>query len=310
MEEFTEDIEPVEVIGPAIRQQANSMVFEMYNDQELVQDNNKVKELRRLSRDIVIDILHMQKDATIEFPEIKTYQNYLYLHSVNVSVLSVLLGFKLGLGDASLEDLALGALLHDIGKVEIPLSILDKQSSLNEAEYEVIKEHPRNGFNILRNSLYIKPRSFTVALQHHETCDGSGYPSGRKGEEIHIFSRIAVVADIFDALTTDRPYKQRWSFEKTISYLLDITKKLDSKVLDEFLKVFPMYPLGTVVILSNNETGIVFAQNKQDLRKPQVRIIKDAKGREIPKENTYEINLREHADIKIVSSVIAGKAKG
>jgi len=293
-DEFTEDIETTELIGPAIRQQANFMVFEMCQRQDLLKDNKKVENLRQLARDMVVEILYRCKDVTIDFPEIKTFENYLYLHSVNVAVLGVLIGFKLGLKDKMLEDFAVGALLHDIGKLELPQEVLNKNGPLTDKEFDLVKKHPRNGFNLLVSSSFIAPRSYTIALQHHESYDGVGYPSGRKAGEIHIFSRIASIVDIFDALTSDRPYKPRWSFHKSISYLQSIKNRFDTEVFGNFLNVVPTFPVGTEVKLSTGEIGIVFAYNFPNIQEPQIRILKDNKGRNLPKEEFYEVNIAEN----------------
>jgi HD-GYP domain-containing protein (c-di-GMP phosphodiesterase class II) len=240
----------------------------------------------------------------VEFPEIKTFEDYVYLHSVNVTVIGALIGWNLGFNDSMLEDFAIGALLHDIGKIEVPSGILKKPGPLSEDEFEIMKRHTRDGFNLLQKSAFINPRSFTISLQHHEAYDGSGYPSGKHGEEIHIFSRMVEVVDIFDALTSDRPYKKRWSFYKTISYMGKvIRKKLDPKIYEIFSKLVPPYPVGSTVKLSTNETGIIFTNHPGNFEMPRIRIIRDAKGEVLPRESIYELNLVEHPEIKIVSVV-------
>jgi HD-GYP domain-containing protein (c-di-GMP phosphodiesterase class II) len=207
------------------------------------------------------------------------------------------------LNDKLLEDYVVGALLHDIGKVDIPLEILRKGGPLTDVEFEVMKKHPRSGYNILQRSNYLKPRSFVISLQHHETFDGSGYPAGKTGEETHIFSRIAAVVDIFDALTSDRPYKKRWAFKKTREYFDSIKKKLDPKALEVLFNIIPLYPIGSTVKLSSGEIALVISNHASDFTKPIVRIIQDQQGRKIPKGQTYQIDLLEHSQINIVASV-------
>lgn len=300
-DDITDDIHPTEIVRPTLRFQANSMVFEILNRQELIKNRQKIAELRILIRDIVAEILGLGEGITVDFPEIKTFANYVYLHSVNVAVLGILIGRELGLDEEALEDYALGALLHDIGKVEIPDRILEKEGPLTDGEFSIVKKHSRRGFELLNSRSTVKPRAYTIALQHHEAFDGSGYPSGRGGKEIHVFSRIATVVDIFDALTSDRPYKRRWSFYNTLSHMeTGIRNKLDPKVLDLFVRLVPPFPLGSTVRLSTGEVGIVSKNNPQHLDRPTVRIVCDSSGQEIPRELLYEINLAENLGTGIV----------
>jgi len=153
----------------------------------------------------------------------------------------------------------------------------------------------------LNRSSFLKPRSFTVALQHHEAYDGSGYPSGKKGEEIHIFSRLATVVDVFDALTTDRPYKPRWSFHKAISFMKGkIASKLDPAIFELFQKYTLEYPPGATVLLSSGEIGVVVSNLLNHPSDPKVRIIRDSQGKELDKKSAFDLNLGENKEVRIV----------
>lgn len=157
---------------------------------------------------IVNDILSLD-DIIINLMDIKSCDNYTFLHSVNVCVLSIATGVELKLNYDELKELGIGALLHDIGKVLIPPQILQKNSALTDEEYEVIKQHSIFGYNILKTIPQISEKSAMVALCHHERFDGNGYNKGLRQNEIHIYSRIVSVADIFDALTSDRIYRKK-----------------------------------------------------------------------------------------------------
>ena len=304
VDELTEDIVLNELIYPATRMKANSAVFEFHEKTLLLNNPRKVDEIRMTADDIIREVMAMDfRSATVDFPELKTFDNYLYLHSVSVAVLGVIIGWKLGVNDKLLHDFTLGALLHDIGKIEVPREILFKTGPLSNDEFEIMKKHSRGGFQLLSKSLYIKPTAFTIALQHHEAYDGSGYPNERKGEEIHQFSRIASAVDIFDALTTDRPYKKRWSFPKTLDYMNNkIKNRLDPKVLEVINTVIPKYPAGFSVKLSTGETGVVISNKPTNSYDPKVRVTKDTKGTTLTKSSAYEINLGENPDIKITGS--------
>ena len=280
------------------------MVFEFHEKTPLLNNPRKVDEIRMIADDIICEVMSLDfRSTTVDFPELKTFDNYLYLHSVNVAVLGVVIGWKLGVNDKLLHDYALGAMLHDIGNIEIPGKILKKAGPLTGEEFDVVKKHSREGFELLNKSSYIKPTSYTISLQHHEAFDGSGYPNQRKGEEIHRFSRIAFAADIIDALTTDRPYKKRWSFQKTLNFMNnEIRKKLDPEVLSVINTIIPRYPAGMSVELSTGETGVVISNRPTYSEDPRIRVIKDTKGKALTKSSTYEINLGENPDIKITGS--------
>ncbi|HEY5583748.1 MAG TPA: HD-GYP domain-containing protein [Ruminiclostridium sp.] len=249
---------------------------------------------------IVNDILSSD-DIIVNIIDIKTFDNYTFLHSVNVCVLSIITGVKLNLCYDELKELGVGALLHDIGKVFIPPEILQKKAALTEFEYESIKQHSLLGYNILKSLSNISENSARVALNHHERCDGSGYPNGLHDDEIHIFSRIVAITDMFDALTSDRIYRKKINTDQAIEYLTAVAApSLDSKVLYSFTNIISPFPVGTGVILNTGEKGLVIQQNENLPTRPVIRIVfgKDGSKRFI----FDEVNLAERKDYFIISS--------
>ena len=305
LDELSEDFESRELISPQVRTQACSAVFEFHEKTEFLQNIKRIEKLRQITHNIIHEVVSLDyHETTIDFPELKSFDNYLYLHSVNVAVLGVVLGWRLGLKQSDLEDYALGAMLHDIGKIDIASNIIHKPGRLTDEEFDEIKKHSRNGFQRLSQSSFIKPTSFSISLQHHEAFDGTGYPAGRKGEDIHIFSRIALIVDIFDALTTDRPYRNRWDFKRTLDYMRDdISKKLDPKILGVFTELAPDYPAGTDIELSTGEKGIVISNRPKNIRDPRVKITSDPDGKPLPPKECREINLGGQREIEIVSPI-------
>jgi HD-GYP domain-containing protein (c-di-GMP phosphodiesterase class II) len=190
--------------------------------------------------------------------KMRACDNYLFNHSVNVSVLSLLIGSAMGLDRNDLESLGMGAMLHDIGKVTITEKILNKISKLEPAEYEMVKKHARYGYEILKNKINTTFIIAHVAFQHHEREDGSGYPRGLVGKEIHRFAKIVAVADVFDAMTTARPFQkevQPYIALKEINNLKFV--KYDSYVVQNLTKVVAPYPLGSVLLLNNGQNVAV-----------------------------------------------------
>lgn len=249
---------------------------------------------------IVDDILSLD-DIIVNLIDIKTCDNYTFLHSVNVCVLSIITGVKLNLCHDELRELGVGALLHDIGKVMIPPNILQKKSALTDEEYEIIKQHSIIGYNILKTMPQISEESALVALCHHERYDGKGYISGLAKDEIHIFSRIVAIADIYDALTSDRIYRKKISTNQAIDYLTVIAApSLDSKVLNSFTQIIPPFPIGTGVILNNGEKGIVIKLNRNLPTRPVIRIVFNTDGSK--KLNFEDVDLAKQTDYFINST--------
>ncbi len=176
----------------------------------------------RKAVDDMADEIFSNKDILVNYFDIRTYDDYTFNHSVNVTILSILAGITLKYNRVQLRELAIGALLHDIGKVHLDKKILNKKGKLTAEEYKHIQQHSLYGFNTLRSYYEIPILSSIIAYQHHERLDGSGYPQCLKGEEIHEYSRVVMVADVFDALTSNRPYRKAYS----VPHAIDIVKKL------------------------------------------------------------------------------------
>lgn len=246
---------------------------------------------------ILNDILDSE-EIIVNLMDIKTYDGYTFSHCVNVCILSLIIGIKLKLGQTELQELGVGALLHDIGKVLIPPEILNKKASLSNGEFEVIKRHSSLGYDILKNIPGISRKSALVALNHHERCDGKGYPMALHGEEIHLYSKIVAVTDIFDALTSDRIYRRKIDTYKAINYLESINNLLlDSQILSCFLKFIPPYPIGTEVTMNSGEKGFVIQLNKSHT--PVVRLVLNSDG--TPKNRYTEVDLENSKGYFIMS---------
>ena len=304
LDSYSEELANHGVLDDKSYSKATSLVYDVLNDPASVNEPEKVDTLRNTARDLISIILSSDSDATYNINQVKTYENYVYLHSVNVSALGVLIGRDLNLSRNELEDFVVGALLHDIGKIEIPFEILVKEGPLDDDEYAIMQEHTKRGFSLLEGNRLIKPRSFALTLQHHEAFDGSGYPRGLLGDEIHIYSRIAMIADIFDALTSDRPYKASWSNFKTIDYMKNnIYSRFDPHIFKIFQKRVAPYPAGTAVRLNTGERGIVVSTLFDGEHFPQVRVHSDSEGNRIPQIKAHIIDLHEKREVSIVETI-------
>lgn len=296
------DVEVEDVIQEETRIMANALMADVLSTNPPKLNRENTLKIRKTADLLVGDVMGLRKQVTVELWNLKTMRDYLFLHTVNVTVLSIMVGWRMSLNHAEMMDLAMGVLLHDIGKVTIGERIHNKPGRLTYDEYEEMKKHTVRGFEFLKMHGFFSPTAWSVAHQHHEMYDGSGYPLGRKGKEIHRYSRIAAIADIFDALTSDRPYKKGWPFHKVLNYMTSEVKgKFDKKALETFVNLIPQYPPGSTVRLSTGEIGIILRGHNGNYHKPVVRIIADPYGNRLKVNECHDIDLSRESEIKIVS---------
>ncbi len=230
-----------------------------------------VKEIASVVDELIIEILN-NKELTNNLIELKNYDDYTYQHCFNVAVLSISTGISLGLNGYMLHDLGIAALLHDIGKMSIPLEILNKPDKLSDEEFEVMKSHTVNAVSILE---HVVSNDILRGIEsHHEKLNGSGYPYGRKGVNIPLYGKILAVCDVYDALTSDRVYRKTCFPNEVIEYLMGCADtSFDYEIIREFLKKVVAYPVGTFVKLSNEKIAVVVKSYSENTLRPVVRII-------------------------------------
>ncbi len=168
----------------------------------------------------------------------REYNTYTYEHSVNVTIIAIMISKEMGLPMFQVYETAMGCILHDLGKMKIKSEILDKPASLTEEEFDRIKEHPTEGYNIVKDNRHLSPRIKEIILTHHEKLDGSGYPLGIKGDKISINTRICTISDIFDAMCSKRPYKVAVPFAESLRTMKSsMNKQLDMEICDILEKI-------------------------------------------------------------------------
>lgn len=255
-----------------------------------------VESVKKAVLNIINDLLHSM-DILSNLSDIIGYDKYTYYHSINTTVIALVMGIKKGLEQDSLLELGMGVLMHDIGKTRISLDLLNKKESLNQEDFEEIKKHTIYGYEVIRKNHDFSLHSAHVSLQHHEKWDGGGYPRGLKGKDIHEFGRIAAVADVYEALTSKRPYRN--AMEPYLAYEYVVAQagwQFDPEVVDAFIKSIAVYPTGIGVELSNGMRGNVIKQNPDFPNRPVVRAI--AKGDE--EFNDYiDFDLAKHHSLMI-----------
>lgn len=265
--------------------------------EELISDELEVKAaqaLRKMDIDAALDVageitdeLSMNGEISVNLVSLRTNSDYTYKHSVNVAVLSVLTGMGIGLKKPMLKELAASGLLHDIGKINIPLETLEKAGPLTEEEYELIKKHSEFGYEKIKDDITISSKTKMGVFMHHENVDGTGYPMGLRGDQIYMFAKIIHIADVYDAITSERTYKKAQTPNEAIEFLM---KNAGSMFQPEYVKAFityiPVYPKGRNVILSDGNVAVVVENRQHNTLYPVIRLLSDG----------TTIDLSEHED--------------
>lgn len=211
-------------------------------------------------------------EALVSLVRLKTADNYTYMHSVAVCAMMIALSNQLGLSAAEREQAGMAGLLHDIGKIAVPGSILNKPGRLTGAETATVQLHPASGYALLRDLPGIGSVPLDVALHHHERMDGAGYPHRMAGENISIASRMGAVCDVYDAITSNRPYKAGWDPAHSLQHMAQSKGHFDFDVLQAFVRAVGIYPTGSCVTLQSGHLAVVLEQRPGQLLNPLVRI--------------------------------------
>ncbi len=334
---IADDVEPPDILSQKVRSltfRHLQDVFAIAESAAAIQDENDRKEalaslptasqplFASLYRDVEKIVDEVTKAKTVSgLVSLKTHDNYTFEHSLDVAVVGVMLGQRLSLSSRDLHQLALGCLCHDIGKLVVPESILNKPARLSADEFAVVQRHPQAGYEIvqsLMDSSDIIARH--VVRQHHERQDGKGYHLGMKGNNrlnirkqsygrgfILPAAEIAAVADVYSALASDRPYRQAMTSEEVAAILQGMAgAHLNREIVTRFLSILPAYPVGTEVVVISSKLqgyrGIVTNVDPGDPHRPAVLILFSPQGRTVA---PFEVDTRKDRDIEIAASSYA-----
>ncbi|GAB2723199.1 HD-GYP domain-containing protein [Paenibacillus thermoaerophilus] len=302
----TEDVVVNDLVDPETRARAVGEIrrhFRRMMDESARKRNVRGTRMDKTFRTIlgdIIDDLSRHPNAMLMLNDICMADHYLYHHSLNVCIYTTMLGIVHGYSKEELLTIGLGALLHDIGKVHISPELLQKPGKLSESEYELVKKHAEDGYLMLKDEPNIPLLSAHCALQHHERLDGSGYPRGLVGDEIHEYAQWIGIVDSYDAMTSYRSYRLALLPHQALEVLYTGAGTLyDTNKVMQFRDRVAIYPIGATVRLNTGEVGVVVDLNSAFAHRPIVRILQDPDGVEL--DVPYEVDLSKKLNVLVTS---------
>ncbi|MDR6398251.1 HD-GYP domain-containing protein [Herbaspirillum seropedicae] len=256
-----------------------------------------VKDAAELVTEITASVSR-NADALISLARLKTTDDYTYLHSVAVCAMMISLANQLGMTPQQTKQAGMAGLLHDVGKMAVPLDILNKPAKLTEEEFASVRMHTVQGHGILQQIEGIGEVALDVSLHHHEKIDGSGYPFNLKADSISIMAKMGAVCDVYDAITSNRPYKAGWDPARSIRHMAASAGHFDPITMQAFVKAIGIYPTGSCVMLQSGRLGVVVDQRPDQLLTPRVKVFYSTANR-MPLES--EIIDLAHSSDKITA---------
>lgn len=281
-DDISKDVEVTTTISAKLKNEAVQKMKSAFNF--ATREKNSTSEMLQASSSMydlienVIDEILENDNFMVNMVDLKVFDDYTFYHSVSVATISILIAVNLNYAKKELIELGLSSILHDIGKVFTPIDILNKNGKLDVDEMKIMKEHSEQGYKYLKDAFNVPMKSYLGVLQHHERWDGGGYPLGIVGEKISKYARIISVADVYDALTSDRPYRKGLLPSDAMEYIMGGSGTVfDPEVVEVFYKSMAVYPNGMVIELSNGLTGIVIENIPGRSMRPIVKILKENK---------------------------------
>jgi putative nucleotidyltransferase with HDIG domain len=253
-------------LAESVKKRISAGIQYLYN-------NDESPEFASTSANITNDLMKAidSSDAlAVDISALKTSDEYTFKHSVDVATMSMIIAKHLGMPSKDVYNIGIAGLLHDMGKSKIPNEILNKPARLNDDEFAIMKQHSTLGYRILQNKHEFSDSISLAVLQHHEKMNGKGYPLGCTEEKIIPYARILSIADVYDALVTERPYKKSFSQRTAVEMIMSMTDELDINAMRGFLETVILYPVDSTVHLSNGEDARVVENKAHSVLRPTV----------------------------------------
>ena len=272
--------EQVRVEDPAKVQLSESVRKRVAEGIQYLYQDTESEDFTRATKSITNDLMRAIEDndaIAVDISALKISDEYTFKHSVDVATMSMIVAKRYGFSEQQVYEIGIAGLLHDIGKSQIPNELLNKAGKLTGDEFALMKQHSVLGYRILADKAELSEDIKMGVLQHHEKIDGTGYPIGTKLDKINEFARIISVADIYDALVTERPYKKPFSPRDAVEMIMAMTGELDIEAMRCFMESVILYPVGTDVDLSNGERARVIENRPHYVLRPKVMGLKTGK---------------------------------
>ncbi len=284
-------------VARVVQQEAQTVVQNIMQDVRMGRSIQSER-VKRIVNNMVDSILRNQ-DALVGLTRIKKYDEYTYVHSLDVCIFCISMARHLSLSREQMVDIGIGGLLHDAGKMRIPPQILKKPERLSAEDWVEVRKHPIYSLEIMEESKGIPEPSKQLALQHHERYNGSGYPFGLKGDSIGLFGQIAGIVDFYDAITADRYYQKAIQPHEAIRQIYERSHtEFNQWVVERFIQCIGIHPFGTLVLLDTEEIGIVCAINPETLLRPKVLVI--YRNSKTPYAQPFLADLRERSEQSVL----------
>lgn len=270
-DEFSENLIIPQVIRPSVKREALKLVHGLFLENKNIpmEQHN----LQKVVMNVMEDVLN-NGDVMCNMLDIKTYDDYTYFHSVNVSVLATMIGASCNMNESELNILTTAAMLHDIGKRFVEKDVLCAKRALTEEERDLIIQHPKLGYEFLKSKFDFSSYVYTSVLEHHEWYNGGGYPLRRSGTDIPIYARIIKLVDVYDALTSKVPYHEAASPSEAVEYIMgNAGAEFDPELVNVFMKRIAVYPVGCEVELSDGRTAVVMENYQEFILRPKIKVI-------------------------------------
>jgi len=266
------------ILDEAVREKAVDNIRDLFgaigDSENMTTAYHAVKELDDVV-DQLVDSLTSETESFVHIADLKSFDEYTYHHSLSVAVLSIAIGTGIGLSTSQLKKLGQCAILHDIGKTQVPIEILNKPGRLTDEEFEIIKEHAEKSGEYLARLGIGDQELWSAVSHHHEKLDGSGYPSGLAGDDIPLYSKIISIADVYDAVTSYRPYRKPMAPSEAIEIIMsEIGRSFEYRLVKIFVDKLDLYPPNSVVQLTDGRQGIV-VDNTDSVMRPVLKMLED-----------------------------------